>query len=211
MCLHGLTTIQAGQSCRDWESRLVRLSKVPLILLHSLGIPYTMGTTLMGVLVASFAGTTLDTATRIQRYIINELAEESNIAPLRNRHGATLVAVGSAALLALSQGGGKGGLLLWPLFGTSNQLLAGLALLTVTVYLIRNKIPCKVTFIPMLIIIFFTGWAMLHNIWFFVKTEQWHLVFIGGIILLLELWMIVETLVAYVGIRKTRLEESGRR
>ena len=52
-------------------------------LLHSLGIPYTVGTTLMGVLVASFAGTTLDTATRIQRYIINELADESNITPLK--------------------------------------------------------------------------------------------------------------------------------
>ncbi|MDX9703025.1 MAG: carbon starvation protein A [Candidatus Auribacterota bacterium] len=178
-------------------------------LLNSFGIPYTVGTTLMGVFVASFAGTTLDTATRIQRYIINELARESNIVPLKGRHGATFVAVASAAILALSQGGGKGGLILWPLFGTSNQLLAGLALLTLTVYLIRQKIPCKVTFIPMLIIIFFTGWAMIYNITVFIASGEWHLVFIGSIILLLEIWMIVETLIVYANIRKNNLSESN--
>lgn len=166
-------------------------------LLHSYGIPFTVGTTLMGVFVASFAGTTLDTATRIQRYIINELAVESNITPLKNRYGATLLAVGAAALLALSQGGGKGGLLLWPLFGTSNQLLAGLALLTLTIYLIRNNVPCRLVFVPMVFIIFFTAWAMLHNIIVFMRTGQWHLFFLGTAIVILELWMIIETVVAY--------------
>ena len=41
-------------------------------LLQSLGIPKQFASTLMSVLVISFAATTLDTATRIQRFIINE-------------------------------------------------------------------------------------------------------------------------------------------
>jgi carbon starvation protein len=167
-------------------------------MLHSMGIPFTLGTTLMGVFVASFAGTTLDTATRIQRYVIAEVASSTNISFLKNRYGATFVAILSAALLALSQGGGKGGLILWPLFGTSNQLLAGLALLTITVYLIEQKKRCLYTFLPMLFIIFFTGWAMLYNLLSFYRNAQWHLFFIGGAILLFELWMLMETAIIYI-------------
>ncbi|MCB1196391.1 carbon starvation protein A [bacterium] len=171
-------------------------------LLNAIGIPHSIGITLMGVFVASFAGTTLDTSTRIQRYVINEVAHTTNLNFLKGRHGATLIAVLFAALLALSQGGGKGGLILWPLFGTSNQLLAGLSLLATTVYLLKKKKPALYTFIPMVFIILFTGWAMIHNLSTFFQDGKWHLFFIGGAILVLELWMIAETAIMHFTTRK---------
>ncbi len=163
-------------------------------LLNSIGIPLKLGFTVIGVFVASFAGTTLDTATRIQRYIISEFASSTKIDFLKNRYSSTAVAVLSAAVLALSQGGGKGGLILWPLFGTSNQLLAGLSLLVVTVFLVKNRKRTIYTLVPMVLIIIFTGWAMIYNIFSFYETKQWYLLFLGCSILLLEIWMISETL-----------------
>ncbi|MEW6536323.1 MAG: carbon starvation protein A [Candidatus Auribacterota bacterium] len=164
-------------------------------LLGSIGIPYKVGTTLMGVFVASFAATTLDTATRIQRYVIAEVVSDTKISFLKNRHGATLCAVLSAAALALSQGGGKGGMILWPLFGTSNQLLAGLSLLTVTVYLIQQNKNYLYTLVPMVVVFIFTGWGMVYNMILFFHAGEWHLFSMSIAIMLLELWMIAETVI----------------
>ena len=102
--------------------------------LASLGIPLKMGIAIMAVLVASFAATTLDTATRLQRYVISELAQTANIKPLMNRYIATAFALVLAAAVALLQGPsgpGSGGMTLWPLFGATNQLLAGLAFMVI--------------------------------------------------------------------------------
>ena len=124
--------------------------------LKALGLPDGLSIALMGVLVASFAGTTLDTACRLQRYVIQELAatlggkvgdaEKTPATPfalLQNKHGATIFAVVIAtAMAAIPPGGaewnwanaGKGGLILWPLFGATNQLLAGLSFMVIAFY-----------------------------------------------------------------------------
>ena len=79
-----------------------------------------MGIAIMAVLVASFAATTLDTATRLQRYVIHELAQTANIKPLMNRYVATAFALVLAAAVALllqgPSGPGSGGLTLWAPF-----------------------------------------------------------------------------------------------
>ena len=96
--------------------------------LASVGIPLKMAIAIMAVLVASFAATTLDTATRLQRYVIQELAGTMQIKPLTNRYAATALALvlgGAVALMPGPNGPGSGGLILWPLFGAVNQLLAG--------------------------------------------------------------------------------------
>jgi carbon starvation protein len=161
-------------------------------LLASIGVPRAFGVTAIGVFVASFAGTTLDTATRLQRYVVSELAESVHVKPLTGRHGATTFAVLSAAGLALFQGGGKGGLILWPLFGATNQLLGGLALLVATVYLIRRHKNSLVTAIPMLFMIVMTAWAMVENLIGFMDKGNWFLVSVNVVILALDVWMIVE-------------------
>jgi carbon starvation protein len=174
-------------------------------MLVAIGVPKLFATTAIGVFVASFAGTTLDSATRLQRYVITELAEAVNIKPLATKHGATTVAVLSAAILALGQGGGKGGLVLWPLFGASNQLLGGLALLVATVYLIRQGRNSLVTGIPMVFMLLVTAWAMIENFSTFIGNAQWHLVGMNAVIFLLDAWMIFE---AVVVLRKLEREKA---
>ncbi len=176
-------------------------------LIAAIGIPYDIAIVIMGVFIASFAGTTLDTATRIQRYIIVELASDLKVKPLTNRHLATFVAVGTALLLALSQKGGKGALILWPLFGTVNQLLAGLSLLAVTIYLYKRGKGVLYTLIPMMIILFLTSWAMALNLKTYMSQQSWHLVIIGFIIVVLELWMVAESLIIFFHRREMILED----
>jgi carbon starvation protein len=161
-------------------------------MLTSLGIPRKYGHAIIGVLIASFAGTTLDTATRIQRYIVTELAVNYKVKLLQGRYPATALAVLAAAALAFAQGGGKGALMLWPLFGSSNQLLAGLVLLVASVYLVKKKTMIWPTAVPMVLMIITSSWAMTVNIVRFFNSGQWHLVVIGSLLLILEAWMIFE-------------------
>ena len=143
-------------------------------MMRTIGVPETVGLTLMGVFIASFAGTTLDTSTRIQRYVVSELATELRIPFLANRWAATSFAVLTAAALAFATGAdGTGAMKLWPLFGTSNQLLAALALLVVTFYLKRKGgLKYMLTAVPCLIMLVITNWAMVRNGMFFFSRGE---------------------------------------
>lgn len=167
-------------------------------MIASLGVPTQLGIIIMGVFVASFAGTTLDTATRIQRYVITELAQDLKVPALADRYVATGIAVVTAAGLAFYNGaGGKGALVLWPLFGTVNQLLAGLALLVITYYLKMKGSRYHYTLIPALLIIVMTAWAMVLNLIRFYDTGNTVCLVIGLVAFTLEIWMIVEALVLF--------------
>ncbi len=160
--------------------------------LMALGIGEKLAETILGVFVVSFAATTLDTATRIQRYVVSELAATVKLKPLQGKHPATAFAVVTALILALFTGDGKGALILWPLFGATNQLLAGLSLLVITIYLYKRGKPVLLTAIPMVFMVFMTGWAMIVNIKGFFDTGNWLLVSINAIIIVFVVWMIVE-------------------
>jgi len=168
-------------------------------MMGALGLPKAVGITLMGVFIASFAGTTLDTSTRIQRYVVSELASDLRIPFLTNRWTATSFAVLTAAGLAFAAGAdGTGAMILWPLFGTVNQLLAALALLVVTLYLKRKGgLKFVVTAVPCLIMLVITNWAMVKNEMVFIGDKNWLLVAIGAGIFVLALWMAVEALIAF--------------
>jgi carbon starvation protein len=168
-------------------------------MMRQIGIPETVGITLMGVFIASFAGTTLDTSTRIQRYVISEMATDLRIPFLANRWVATSFAVVTAAGLAFATGAdGKGAMMLWPLFGSANQLLAALALLLVTLYLKRKGgLKFLVTALPCLIMLVITNWSMVKNEMNFISKSNWLLVIIGGGIFTLSLWMTIEALAVF--------------
>ena len=97
------------------------------------GIPFSITQTLLATMVVLFAGTTMDSGVRLQRYIIQEWGEIYNIPILNKGVLATLVAVTCCLALAFGAGGasGSGGLIIWPLFGSTNQILAGLTLLVI--------------------------------------------------------------------------------
>lgn len=184
-------------------------------MMEGIGLPHTVGITLMGVFIASFAGTTLDTAVRIQRYVISELAGDLRIPGMKNRWTATTFAVLTAAALAFATGAdGKGALILWPLFGSANQLLAALALLVVTMYL-RKKGGLKylITGIPCILMLVITSWAMVRNETKFLTFEdpvqKWLLVVIGAGIFLLAIWMTIETIVSFFTLRVSQTSPGG--
>ena len=137
-----------------------------------IGIPVPLGISLVAVLVACFAATTLDSATRLQRYVIQELAASTPLPGarlLQNRYAATALAVslgGAIAMLPAQAGGqpGTGGLMLWPLFGATNQLLAGLAFLVTAFYLWRRSTPVWFLILPTVLLIVFPGWALVWQL-----------------------------------------------
>jgi len=167
--------------------------------LTALAIPIPLGTATIAVLVASFAATTLDTATRLQRYVLQELGESLHIAPLRGKYVATSVAVitgGAIAMVPGPAGPGSGGLILWPLFGATNQLLAGLAFLVLVFFLLRRGLPIWFAAIPMVLMLIMPGWAMIHQILNdFWPNRSWLLLCFGVTILGLQVWMVIEALI----------------
>ena len=167
------------------------------VLAEGLGIPHRVATIFASVVVISFAATTLDTSVRLQRYIIAELGIEYRVKAVQNRWVATLIAVISCGLLALGLDRGAGGMRLWPLFGTTNQLLAGLSLLVLTLYLLRLRRRAWVTAIPMVFLLAMTTWAMLLNLARFAEDDQVLLTVVGGAILVLELWLLFEGAAAF--------------
>ncbi|MCK5236030.1 MAG: carbon starvation protein A [Deltaproteobacteria bacterium] len=171
----------------------------------SIGFSHEIAAALVAVLVISFCATTLDTATRLQRYVVAELADTYKLKPLTGRHPATLIAVGTAFALSMINGG-KGGMILWPLFGAVNQLLAGLSLLAITMYLVRIRKPVYYAFIPMIFMLVFSSWAMLINLKGFIEAGNWLLIVFGSGIIVLELWLVLEALLA---LKITRREGAG--
>ena len=177
----------------------------------TLGIPLKLSVGIIAVLVACFAATTLDTATRLQRYVVQELAGTLKFAPLENKYLATLLAVSLALMLAMMRGPempgglpadhGTGGLYLWPLFGATNQLLAGLALLVTVFYLYRRNKPIWFAIVPMLLMIVMPIWALswqlFHPTTGWLAKESYLLFSIGGATLMLQFWMIAEALIAW--------------
>ncbi|MCU7554563.1 carbon starvation protein A [Alteromonas sp. ASW11-19] len=172
------------------------------------GLPVEFSSTILAVMVVLFAGTTMDSGVRLQRYIIQEWGEIYNIKALKKGLVATFVAVGSCLLLAFGAGGasGSGGMIIWPLFGSTNQILASLTLLVVSVMLIKMKRPARYTLIPMLFVLvmaFFAGLIKLKEYWL---AENYLLVFLDAIVLVVSVLVMLE---AWSVIARFRRSESN--
>lgn len=207
----------------SWSASAGLASKINAVvygsanMIESVGIPRELGIIIMGVFIASFAGTTLDTATRIQRYIASELFSNINLKFRTNRYAAAAFAVLTAAGLAFTTGAdGKGAMTLWPMFGAVNQLLAALALLVMTNYLIeKGGYKFLATGIPCIFMLAITAWAVVINEHTFISRafdpekieaagKNWLLAAINGIILLLAIWMTIEGFASLAKAGKSR-------
>ncbi len=209
--------------------------------LKALGIPAGVAVALMGVLVASFAGTTLDTACRLQRYVTQELTAVLSgerrfsdagvkhkprftlpLGFLTNKHAATIFAIVIAAAIAsLSKPGldwswktaGTGGMILWPMFGATNQLLGGLAFLVTAFWLWRRRLPVWFIVVPMGFMLAMPAWAMAWQLfvenpgtetspdatpgWLFAENKNWTLITVALATLALEAWLLIEAFLAW--------------
>ncbi|MEM9253001.1 MAG: carbon starvation CstA family protein, partial [Planctomycetota bacterium] len=254
--------------------------------LKAMGVPAGWAVALMGVLVASFAGTTLDTATRLQRYVVQELfsgwkrrpdpgaipcwecgydlrgTDEDAACPecgcekaadgvgggpeggrggdtrpsaaalggvwafLSNKYVATVIAVTVAfAMAAMPKPGldwtwmtaGTGGMILWPMFGATNQLLGGLTFLVIGFWLWRRHKPVWFVVLPLAFMLVMPAWALVWQLfigsggfpaWVFSDEPNWPLIAIALATLALEGWMIVEAVLMWPRVKGV-LEEHG--
>ena len=107
---------------------------------------------------------------------------------------ATLVAVGCCLALAFGAGGasGSGGLTIWPLFGSTNQILASLTLLVISVMLIKKGRPARYTMIPMVFVLMTSSWAAVLKLLEFIRDENWLLVTIDIVVLVTTIMVVLE-------------------
>ncbi|QEG20779.1 carbon starvation CstA family protein [Mariniblastus fucicola] len=170
--------------------------------ISAVGIPLKLGIAIVAVLVACFAATTLDSATRLQRYVVQELGQTLHVKPLTNRYVATIFALVLGFWIAWQPGAGgvrgTGGLMLWPLFGATNQLLAGLALMVTTFYLWRRNKPVWFVVLPMVLMLILPFWALIWQLKYTFNFEDKLMLSVVAIITLgLQVWMVIEAMIAW--------------
>ncbi|EUC71260.1 carbon starvation protein CstA [Alcanivorax sp. 97CO-5] len=164
------------------------------ILANGMGMDAGVAATLLTVMAALFAGTTMDTGLRLQRYIFQEWGEIYQQKWMTRPLPATLLAVASCLLLAFGAGGadGSGGLLIWPLFGTTNQLLAGLTLLVITIMLVKRGRPAIYTLAPLVFLLVMTLFALLMQLKSFYEKQDWFLLGLDLVVLVAALLVTLE-------------------
>ena len=158
------------------------------------GLPISVSTTLLATMVVLFAGTTMDSGVRLQRYIIQEWGDIYGIPLLKKGVLATFAAVAACLALAFGAGGasGAGGLTIWPLFGSTNQILAALTLLVISVMLIKLGRPARYTLIPMIFVLITSAWAAVLKLIEFYQDGNWLLVTIDVIVLITTVMVVLE-------------------
>ncbi|HAO74507.1 carbon starvation protein A [Pseudomonas sp. JI-2] len=165
------------------------------LLANGLGLPAELGGTILAVMAILFAGTTMDTGLRLQRFVIQEAGELAGMKV--NTLVGTLIAVGVCMALAFGAGSdGTGGMVIWPLFGTTNQLLAGLTLAVITVILIKLGRSPVYTLVPLVFLLAMSIYALLVQMGQFYRAENWLLLGMDVIILVAALWVTLEAIIA---------------
>jgi carbon starvation protein len=184
--------------------------------LGELGISEKLAQGFIALVVISFALTSLDSATRLLRYNIEEIVHSfnSDLANkiFANRFVSSVLACSSIAFFAFLKINVNGqlkpaGLALWKVFGTTNQLLAGLSLLVSFIYLYRSKKPILPILIPMIFVLLVTLWAMVENFLEFLisKNPNYLLSTVGGILIIMTIWLLVEGIICFMRIREEQV------
>ena len=174
------------------------------------GLPVDFSSTILAVMVVLFAGTTMDSGVRLQRYIIQEWGDIYAINLLKNGVVATLLAVGCCLLLAFGAGGasGSGGMIIWPLFGSTNQILASLTLLVISVMLIKLGRPAKYTLVPMVFVLVMAFFAGLIKLKEYYLAENYLLVFLDAVVLVVSVLVMLEAFSVVSKLKKDEKRES---
>lgn len=159
-----------------------------------LGLPQSLSATVLATMAVLFAATTMDTGVRLLRFVFQEAAEV--IGFKLNNIVATLVALILCMALVFSQGvDGSGGLTIWPLFGTTNQLLASLTLIIVSIMLIRKRRNYFVALVPLVLVFIAAFWAaiiQLGTFWNGGEDTNWLLLVLDIIIVIATVWVGIE-------------------
>ena len=162
----------------------------------SFGLPFTTGKSFVALAISAFALTSLDTATRLARFIFQEMFDVSSkkpgeaVSPFANMYVATGITVVVGGLLAF-----KGWTKIWPLFGSANQLLAALALLSLSVWLKRQGKDYKMAFYPMIFMFAVTLTALSTLI--YSNLSNYIILFFASLLMILAFVLIAESKKAF--------------
>ncbi|GAA0099707.1 carbon starvation protein A [Paraclostridium bifermentans] len=162
----------------------------------SFGIPFGIGKTFTSLAISAFALTSLDTATRLGRFIFQEFfdtnglnnKEATKANPLSNMYVSTTITVVCSGLLAV-----MGYEKIWPIFGSANQLLAAIALMAIAIWLANSNKSFKEFIIPIIFMFIVTIVSLCFNI----KANiggNYALVIIAVLLLVLAIILIKEAI-----------------
>jgi carbon starvation protein len=211
LALGAIIAATAGyQTLADWEAVYSAFNQGGVsafvegggaIMNAGLGIPPSLSATILATMAVLFAATTMDTGVRLQRFVVQEAGEVLGVKV--NKAVATLVVLVVAMALTFSTGAdGSGGLLIWPLFGTTNQLLASLTLAIIAVILLRKKRNPLPVLIPLVFVMVMSIYALIVQLGTFWNDQNWLLLALDVIILVASLWVALESAIAMQAARK---------
>jgi carbon starvation protein len=171
-----------------------------MLMENGLGLPASLSATVLATMAVLFAATTMDTGMRLLRFVVQEIGDSMKVRI--TKFPATLVVVVVGLGLTFSQGlGGDGGLRIWPLFGTTNQLLASLTLSIIAIMLLRKRRNPLPALIPLAIVFVMSFWAAIEQLASFADPAgpDWLLFILDVIIIVASVWVAIE---AIIGMRR---------
>jgi carbon starvation protein len=157
-----------------------------------IGIPMGVGKPFAALAISAFALTSLDTATRLARFIFQEYFEdetkEQQSVLATNRYLSTAITVALGGLLAVA-----GYQKVWPLFGSANQLLAALALLALAAWMAKSGKDNKMFVYPMIFMFLVTLTALVLLVKTNIAAGNYILVIFGILLFVLALVLIKQS------------------
>ncbi|KAA6436456.1 carbon starvation protein A [Agrococcus sediminis] len=201
-----LAVIGGFQSAAEWESIYSEFGAGGVtafvqgggaLMENGLGLPASLSATVLATMAVLFAATTMDTGMRLLRFVVQEIGDAFKVRI--TKVPATLVVVVVGLGLTFSQGlGGEGGLRIWPLFGTTNQLLASLTLSIIAVMLIRKRRNPWPALIPLTLVFVLSFWAAIEQLTSFAApgNADWLLFALDVVIIVASVWVGIEAVLA---------------
>lgn len=160
-----------------------------------LGLPASLSATMLATMAVLFAATTMDTGVRLQRFVVEEAGDVLGVRI--GKTVATVIVLVVAIGLTFSQGaGGEGGLRIWPLFGTTNQLLAALTLSIIAVMLLRKRRNPLPALIPLVLVFVMSFYAALVQLGDLYDAKDWLLLVLDVVIIVASVWVALEAVIA---------------
>jgi carbon starvation protein len=165
-------------------------------------ITLVMGSFFGMVMLNAFVLTTLDTSTRLGRFIFSELLGKK-VALFRNRWVASAIILVFAGVLGATEGYKT----IWPVFGASNQLVAALALVVVSSYLVSIKRPKRYTIYPALFMLTTTLAALIYQGFQFFQKKQFLLGSVSAVLIFLAAVITYDARSVLLNFRKPKIEK----
>ena len=215
LALGTIVAVTSGfRSLADWEAIYTKFGQGGVvafvegggsILNAGLGIPQSLSATILATMAVLFAATTMDTGVRLQRFVVAEFFEKFGVR-LRPWLATIIVLAVTMALAFGAAPDGTGGMIIWPLFGTTNQILAALTMAILVVMLLRKRRPVLPVMLPLVFVLVMSVFALVIQVGQYYAAGNWLLLALDVVVLVAALWVIAESGIAIARARNAPVE-----